>query len=251
MAYQNFLLLNGMDSDFLRYMLEQNLQPGDRIPPLSQLSSELSISISKLREQLEVARSLGLVEVRPRTGIRCADFDFMHALRMSLFFALARKPQNFDLYSSLRVHVEVAYWHEAISLLRDEDKAALKALVEKAWAKLRGERIIIPHTEHRSFHMGIFKRLQNPFVKGILETYWEAYEAVELDRYTDYSYLERVWRYHEQIADTIAAGDDDASLAAFVEHTQLLRHQPNKHIHLSEPPAEALHPHQHELEGSE
>lgn len=223
----SFPLLKGVDSDLLRYIASENLKPGDRIPPLNELSGQLNISISKLREQLEVARSLGIVDVRPRTGIRCREFDFMPALRLSLFFALANDRHHFEMYSDLRIHLEVAYWHEATSRLGPEDKAYLRGLVNQAWRKLRDEHITIPHQEHRSFHLGIFRQLEQPFVTGLLEAYWEAYEAVELNRYADYAYLERVWGYHERIVDAIEAGDYDASLEAYIEHTQLLRHQPN------------------------
>ncbi len=220
-------ILKQLESDLLRYIVERNLQAGDRIPALSELSLELNISVSKLREQLEVARILGVVEVRPRTGIRCKEFDFMPALRLSLFFALANNRKMFDLYSNLRIHVEVAYWHEATASLLAEDKYQLRHLVERAWSKLRGQPVMIPHDEHRQFHMGIFSRLENPFVKGILESYWEAYEAVEFNRYADYAYLEQVWTYHERILEEIELGNGAASLDLFVEHTQLLRNQPN------------------------
>jgi DNA-binding FadR family transcriptional regulator len=227
-------ILQQLDSDLLRYIIKQNLKPGDRIPALSDLSLVLNISVSKLREQLEVARILGIVEVRPRTGIRCLEYNVMPALRLSLFFALAGDRQMFDLFSNLRIHVEVAYWHEATSRLTREDKLRLRELVEQAWSKLRDEHIIIPHKEHREFHMGIFCRLEHPFVKGILEAYWEAYEAVELNRYADYAYLENVWTYHEQIVEAIEAGDIEGSLAAFVEHTRLLRPRPNSDLMTTE-----------------
>lgn len=227
-------IVKHLDSDLLRYIVQRNLKSGDRIPALSELSLELNISVSKLREQLEVARMLGVVEVRPRTGIRCKDFDFMPTLRLSLFFALANDRKMFDLYSNLRVHLEVAYWHEAIASLTAEDKAYLRRLVERAWSKLRGQPVMIPHDEHRQFHMGIFCRLEHPFVKGILESYWEAYEAIELNRYADYAYLEQVWSYHEQILDEIEQGQEENSLNSFIEHTQLLRHQPNSSIQPSE-----------------
>lgn len=224
------LFLKRMDSDLIRYMVENRLKEGDRIPALSELSSLLSISVSKLREQLEVARILGLVEVRPRTGIRCKGFDFMPALRLSLFYALANERSMFELYSNLRIHIETAYWTEAVNCLQADDIAALRALIETAWAKLRGSPITIPHEEHRRFHMGIFRRLEHPFVQGILESYWEAYEAIELNRYAEYAYLEEVWKYHEKILNEIAAGNDAASLQAFIEHTQLLGINPNSKV---------------------
>jgi DNA-binding FadR family transcriptional regulator len=218
-------LRKSLDSDILQYIVQNELEPGDRIPSLSELSAELNISVSKLREQLEVARCLGVVEVRPRTGIRYRDFDLMPALRLTLFFGLANDRRVFDLFSNLRIHVEAAYWYEATALLQPEDKAHLRQLIARAWAMLRGDQIHIPHQEHRSFHMGIFARLGQPFVKAILETYWEAYEAVEFNRYADIRYLEEVWTYHERIVDHIEANEFDASLEAFIEHTQLLRHQ--------------------------
>ncbi|MFP4324298.1 MAG: FadR/GntR family transcriptional regulator, partial [Anaerolineales bacterium] len=137
-------LLAHIDSDILRYIVEQGLQPGDRVPPLSELSNELNISVSKLREQLEAARVLGVVEVRPRTGIRCLDFDFMPVLRLGLFFSMAQDTAHFDLYSNLRIHIEVAYWHEATALLQPEDFEALRELIAGAQARLRGTRITIP-----------------------------------------------------------------------------------------------------------
>jgi len=55
------MLRNLDESDLLAFIIDRRLQAGDRLPPLEELSAELQISISKLREQLEVARVLGLV----------------------------------------------------------------------------------------------------------------------------------------------------------------------------------------------
>ena len=64
-----------------------------------------------------------------------------------------------------------------------------------------------PHAEHRALHLTIFRRLNNPFVRGLLEAYWEAYEAVGLSLYSDFHYLREVWTYHDQIVAAITAGD--------------------------------------------
>ncbi|HOM68076.1 MAG TPA: GntR family transcriptional regulator, partial [Brevefilum fermentans] len=48
----------------------------NRLPALSELSKELNMSVATLREQLEVARTLGVVEVKPKTGIRKLPYDF-------------------------------------------------------------------------------------------------------------------------------------------------------------------------------
>jgi DNA-binding GntR family transcriptional regulator len=95
----------------------------------------------------------------------------------------------------------------------------------------------IPNEEHRTFHLTVFKRLDNPFVMGILEAYWDAYNAVELNRYSDYSYLQQVWSYHEQIFEAICAGNFDQAKKLFIDHTNLIRFQPRmQRIHATAEP---------------
>ncbi len=216
------MILNGLDSEFLRYLLGNGCEPGTRLPSLDEISGEIGISVGKLREQFEVARMLGLVEASPRRGIRCLSYDFLPAVRLSLMVALALDPQAFRAFSTLRIHLETTFWDEAIILLTEEDKAHLHELVAQAQAKLNHERIQIPYPEHRAFHLGIFRRLRNPFVLGLLEAYWDAYEAVELNTYADYEYLQEVWSYHRRIAEAISAGDSAGGKELLVQHMRLI-----------------------------
>ncbi len=213
------------DSEFLRYLVDQGFEPGDRLPSLTDLSDQIGISVGKLREQLEVARALGLVEASPRRGITRTAYSFLPAVRLSLLTALMLDRSYFDDFSGLRVHLETAYWDEAVSLLTCEDHAHLQQLIASAQAKLSQQRIQIPSPEHRELHLTIFRRLNNPFVVGLLEAYWDAYEAVELNTYADIYYLQQVWDYHARIVDAIVAGDVALGKQLLVEHMQLLSHR--------------------------
>lgn len=220
-----------LDSDLLNYIVKNGFQPGDRLPSINELqdADHLGINASKVREQLEVARALGLVEVRSKTGTRLQEYSFTPAVRLSLFFALASDLHNFELFSALRTHLEVAFWNEACALLIPDDIAEMRGYIEAARAKLNGHWIHIPNQEHRAFHLAVFKHLNNPFVKGLLEAYWDAYDAVEPHRYTAYAYMQQVWDYHERILDAICTGDFESAKAAFIEHTHLLRYHPDRH----------------------
>ncbi|PIV26855.1 MAG: hypothetical protein COS37_04280, partial [Anaerolineae bacterium CG03_land_8_20_14_0_80_58_20] len=191
---------NNALSEFLQYLASHE-QAEQSLPALTALSQELGVSVASLREQLEVARALGLVEVRPRTGIRRQPYSFSPAVRQSLQYALALDKNNFIAFADLRRHVETAYWHEAVQVLTPEDHNALKVLVARAWEKLRGAPIEIPHLEHRELHLTIYHRLNNPFVSGLLQAYWDAYETVGLNVFTDYHYLTEVWTYHQKMVD--------------------------------------------------
>jgi DNA-binding FadR family transcriptional regulator len=61
---------------------------------------------------------------------------------------------------------------------------------------------------------------------GILEAYWEAYEEVGLNLYSDYANLQLVWEYHQKMVDAICRGDYEAGYSALLEHTQLLQYRP-------------------------
>lgn len=215
-----------LQSELLNFLAASEFEPGDRLPTLNELKSEecLNISVSKIREQLEVARALGLVEVRSKTGMRLKSFSFAPAVRLSLLYALATDIQNFEMFGSLRIHIETAYWHEAAKLLQAEDFATMRQQLDAARKKLSNTRWIqIPHQEHREFHLTVFKRLDNPFVIGLLEAYWDAYEAVEMNRYADYTYHQKVWDYHERILEQLEAGEAEAARELFIEHSRLLR----------------------------
>ena len=215
-----------LSSDLMNYLASKPASetPGEveRIPSLAELSQELGASVSSLREQLEVVRALGFVEVRPRTGIRRLPYSFLPAVQHSLAYALQSDRAYFDLFADLRRKLEAAFWYPAVRLLTPEDHACLRTLMEQAWNKLNGSPVHIPQDEHRRLHLAIYCRLGNPFVTGILEAYWDAYETVGLNLFADYNYLQQVWRSHEQMVEAICSGDYDAGYQALVEHTDLL-----------------------------
>ena len=213
-------------SEFMRYLARLEESNGQQLPALNDLSRELGVSVASLREQLEVARALGLVEVRPRTGTKRLPYSFTPAVRQSLGYALALSDTHFQKYSDLRNNIEAVYWYEAVALLTQEDKQELQALIAHAKEKLNNSAIQIPHDEHRKLHMLIYQRLENPFVTGLLEAYWEAYEAVGLNVFTGgLSYLQEVWRYHTQMVEAICTGNLEAGYQALVQHTDLLYHR--------------------------
>lgn len=214
--------LNKLRSEFLNYLVAQDVDPGERLPTLAEMSEEIGISVGKLREQLEVARSMGLVSVRPRVGVQRESFDFLPAVRGSALFALATDEASFSDFNELRRAIETCLWSPAVVRLTDDDKERLQEIVAQAWDKLEGEPVHIPNEEHRQLHLTIYGRLDNPFVRGILEAYWDIYEASELTRLASYQYWLDVWRYHERIVDAICEGEFERGRKLMIEHFELL-----------------------------
>lgn len=57
---------------------------------------------------------------------------------------------------------------------------------------------------------------------GLLEAYWDAYEAVGLNVYTDLDYLEQVWKYHQELVEAAIQKDTQRGLRILQEHFNLM-----------------------------
>lgn len=218
-------------SEFLRYLADTNCNDGcERIPSLADLSQKLGISVASLREQMEAAKAMGLVEARPRTGIRRLPYSFKPAVVQSLNYAVTINPHAFADYSDLRSHIEAAYWYKAVNLLNEQDHQELRELIRCALEKLHGEPVQIPHQEHRALHLAIYKRMDNAFVMGLLEAFWEVYEVFGLDVYSDLAYHERVWDYHSRMVEAICSRSFTVGYDALMEHMDLIYQREKKPV---------------------
>ncbi|MEA3326442.1 MAG: FCD domain-containing protein [Chloroflexota bacterium] len=219
-------------SQFLSFLAIEVTNGTEYLPSLSQLSETLGVSVSTLREELQVARAMGLVDVKPRTGIKCLPYSFTPSVLISLAYAVSIDPQNFRQFSDLRNHIEASYWYPAVSNLTSKDVQELNSIIDTANEKLASDPIQVPHDEHRRLHLTIYKRLDNRFVQGILEAYWDIYEAVGLSVYEDRKYLERVWLYHKQMVDAITTNDYLHGYHALIAHMDLLFQREQKNSKL-------------------
>jgi DNA-binding FadR family transcriptional regulator len=220
MKTDNPLITNFL-SDFMKYLAIEVSSPGNRIPSLQDLSKKLGVGVASLREQLEVARALGVVEVKPKMGIKRLPYSFAPAVKQSALYALALDSDYYNYFAELRRNIETSFWYKAVGLLEEKDHIFLLDVVKRAKKKLNANPAQIPNNEHRNFHLKIFEKINNPFVIGILDTYWELYELQGKDTYVDIDYQNKVWDYHQKIAESILNGDFVSGYRAIVEHMDL------------------------------
>lgn len=213
--------------DYLSSRFQKNNHSNYEVPSLKEISHQQGVSIAKLREQLSVARSYGFVDVQPKTGIKMLPYSFAPAVKNSLSFALSLDRSYFDDFSDLRKFVEANFWFEAVSKLDEDDFNYLQELVDRAWEKLESSPPRLPHQEHRDLHLRIYGKIENVFVLGLLEAYWDAYEQVGLNRYTELSHLKSVWEYHRKIVKALQQGNVEEGYQMLLEHMDLLKAVPS------------------------
>lgn len=218
----NNSIFSSKQSALIEYLLSLTQAGKLNLPSIKKIGQELGMSTSCVREQMELARNLGLVKVQPKKGISILPYDFSPAIIKSLYFAIKSNVEYFQQYSNLRNHLEKSFFIQSATMLKKTDIFTIQAIVEKAKDKLNANQIQIPHQEHRSFHLLIYTRLENIFVKGLLNSFWDMYELVGLDHYYDLSYLEQVWEYHNRIICQISDGDFIKAHKLLDEHINLI-----------------------------
>lgn len=211
------------EKNVLLSYLARSVVENTTIPSISQLSQELGISTASVREQLEVAKRLGVVDVKPKTGIQLRPFSLSQPLATALSFGLVVDGTLFDQFSDLRKHLESSYWFESVSQLSESDIEQLQALVGQANNRIQNLPMQMPEKEHREFHLTIFKRLENPAVTSLLEAYWDVYHEVGMTRLMDRDYLLSVWHYHQLIVDALRDREFDKGFQALVTHMDLVK----------------------------
>lgn len=209
-------------SDLLVYLSDKASMGEIKIPSLPILSQKLKISIPSLREQLEVARIMGFVEVKPRTGIRILPYDFTPTILISALYSINISENYFEYYRDFRNHLESAYFLEAVGKLTQGDINRLAEIVHIADEKINSNPPRLPHPEHREFHTLIFSKINNPFIKSAFDAYWEIYEILGYAIINDVDYLNRVWHYHALVLEEIKIGNFTQAFDYFLEHKELM-----------------------------
>lgn len=212
---------NGL-SALLNYLASIPMESDPRIPALSELSKILGMSVATLREQLEAARILGIVEVKPKAGIRKLPFDFSTAIKPGLAYAVASGSISFHQFADLRKHLESAFFIEAAQLLDPADISILEELKESAQSKITSNPGQVPAQEHREFHTFIYSKLGNPYLNGMLNAFWDVYHATGFEAYPDLGYVDRVWQYHARIIEEIKRKKYSQGLSLLMEHMELV-----------------------------
>ena len=206
----------------LDYLIEKARDPQSKIPSIQNISTELGVSTACMREQIELAKNLGIISTQPRKGIEILPYQFKPAVIKSLYYAINLNQTYFYQFSEMRNHLEKAYFIESAQSLDDESINKLNRLVKQAQNKLQGNPVQIPHLEHRNYHLSIYRSNDNVFLIGLLEAYWDMYEQAGLDLYNDLDYLINVWEYHQQIVEKIESRDFDSAYQLLFTHMALI-----------------------------
>lgn len=187
--------------------------PGDRLPSLVELCTELDVGRSTLREAVQVLVHRGLLDARQGSGtfVRADDSGLPLALRLTRAAAL-------DVYEARRgLEVEAA----RLAALRrsEEDLAVLRAAAAgRREAQVRGA---VPEwaLADLALHRAVFAATHNPVLGALFDSFADAQKQAFEDQTHDPVSDVDTAAQHEALVAAIAA--QDASAAIMATHSYL------------------------------
>lgn len=102
------------------YIIDNNLQPGDRLPTEKELTATLGVSRNILREALKSLEAVGLIQIKVGDGMYVSDFDYSSVVT-HISFALARNGQELEHFLQARLIIEVGALDLVVERLTDAD----------------------------------------------------------------------------------------------------------------------------------
>jgi DNA-binding GntR family transcriptional regulator len=164
------------------------LEPGTRLP-LKDLTSELGMSPTPIREALRLLQADGLVIFRPHQGILVAD----------------RSPQELLEIVRLRCLLEPLALELAVPRLSARELAELQRLHERLLAALESGRGIAVTKANAAWHWALYDASGSGYLTEFIRWLWDA--SPWRTMWALPGRLEQTGREHDQIMDAILEAD--------------------------------------------
>lgn len=158
------------------FISENGLRPGDRLPAEAVLAAELGVSRLSLREATRSLQTLGVIEAQHGNGLFVSSFSFRPVIEQ-LPYGLAAPGMALDEILTAREAMELGLMpavarRAAQGLAGDVLDECARLAATMAELEAAGEEIA---EVDRSFHLLLYKGLQNPLVDNLIELFWELF----------------------------------------------------------------------------
>ncbi len=152
-----------------RFILQNKLRPGDKLPTEEALSNSLNVSRPAVREALRSMEALGIIEARQGYGRVVCDFTF-DAILNNLSYGFAFLNHNFLQMLEIRKALDVHFIEAAIAHLTPADLDTLSATVARM-EELTAQEADLSQEDY-NFHALLYARANNPLAEQLFAIHW-------------------------------------------------------------------------------
>lgn len=197
-------LSDEIDRRIRDYILDNQLQPGDRLPGEADLARQLQVSRSAVREAFKALEALGIIEVRKGTG-RFVKKGDLGALFQNLAYSILFDGKRILELLALRQTLEIGFIDQCIARISPEQLKRMEELLqcmrEKAHA---GESFF---QEDIAFHRVLLSAAGNDLLLELLEVFVMVYGRARGKLFTVGTDLVGEFRRHQEIYQAVQDRD--------------------------------------------
>jgi DNA-binding FadR family transcriptional regulator len=197
-----------------RYILENDLQPGDPLPPEGQLVEVLGVGRSSVREAVKSLQSLGIIDVRKGDGLYVREINFDPMLE-TFIFGMQFNPHTLAELLQIRIWLEAAVIGDAVNHVSEDDLAKLDAVLVSWRERIQAGKEYADLDE--AFHKIIYGVFNNQTLMKLFSVFWIVFLSLN-DEITHDPDPELVLLNHQAIVDAIRNRDPGGT------RKQLMRH---------------------------
>lgn len=197
------------------YIVENNLQPGDRLPSEAWFATQMGVGRPLMREALRGLEAVGLIETRKGVGRFVRAFEVESYLGHFTWDTVIRSFSEEDL-AETRCLLEIAAIGPAVEQLTDDDCDKIGGFLAAMWASYDAGG---PNTDADiGMHRVIMNRADNKIIAALLDAVYSlAVASGSAADYTGERNLQDL-REHEAIANAAIQRDGSAARQALIAH---------------------------------
>ncbi len=196
------------------YILENNLKPGDALPPEQTLCEQYGVSRNILREALKGLTLMGVISGCPGKGNVLQPFSCEDIMSNALFCAARGNKRIIPQLLDVRKKLELSYMREAFQTMMAEDIRNIRAILERI--KSQWAAGIYFHADDKDFHMALFSRIDNQALHDLMVCIWSVDESFQVE--SKMRHMGNTIAKHEAIVRALEDGNQEAFEAAMLSH---------------------------------
>jgi DNA-binding FadR family transcriptional regulator len=205
------------------YILLNRLAPGDPMPTENELSEQLAVSRSRIREAMKTLSALDIVEVRHGYGTYVGRLSLDGMVESLAFRGLLNAQDDQDVMADLidvRQLIETGLAELIVEQTTPEVLASMRQLTATMHEKAaRGEEFL---AEDRQFHLQLMRTTGNALAVQLTGAFWDVH-SIALGALPGTTDLAQTADAHVAVLDAIGASDSALLRAAIVRHYAPIR----------------------------
>jgi DNA-binding FadR family transcriptional regulator len=205
------------------YILDNRLAPGDAMPTESELSEELGVSRSRIRESIKTLSALDIVEVRHGYGTYVGRMSLSALVESLAFRGTLLSPDDSSVIADLvdiREMLESGLATSTIEGATAEQLAELRGLTdEMTTLAAQGDEFF---AQDRAFHLILMAPTGNQLAVQLTGAFWDVHSIVT-STIAPVSDLVKTAEAHVEIVDAVEARDEARLRRAISHHYDPIR----------------------------